>query len=336
MQRDEHNRKLRSAYERYLADCKVKEDSLHKLETLQGTSGSEAAQQTRRLAYQKLGQLLEHRHSLANRLSSTDMEITMAEFQRDHKEEAAPDALVDIELSKDPMVMKFTERLAGLNQYYADLVAKSRNPRKDRKVASVQQQIQSAEEMLDSRRDVLRPRLIEATLASAVGPSGQRLSLPNLRSTKEYLQKEYDDLETKIDEEMNNLKNLEKFSVEVMTLMEELSAKREITHALRSELDKIEVEQMAPERVIKLDDAVLATSRGDAVRKYVALAFSALLSFGLVVLGVAFVEFQARKVNSVHEVHDGLGIHVMGELPSVSGRVWKRVKGGKGAPCSRP
>ena len=49
-----------------------------------------------------------------------------------------------------------------------------------------------------------------------------------------------------------------------------------------------------------------------------------------VVLAVAFMEFQARKVNSVQEVNDGLGIRVVGELPNISGRAFRRVRGGKG------
>ena len=69
---------------------------------------------------------------------------------------------------------------------------------------------------------------------------------------------------------------------------------------------------------------------GDAVRKYVAVAFGFMLSIALVLLGIAFVEFQSRKINSVDVVNDGLGIQVMGELPSVTGRSWRRVKGGKG------
>jgi succinoglycan biosynthesis transport protein ExoP len=90
------------------------------------------------------------------------------------------------------------------------------------------------------------------------------------------------------------------------------------------------VERRAPQRIIKIDDAILANSNGDAMRKYVALAFTLVFGFGLMVVSVAFVEFQARKVNSVAEVNDGLGIRVVGELPNVSGRVWRRIRGGKG------
>jgi capsular exopolysaccharide synthesis family protein len=63
----------------------------------------------------------------------------------------------------------------------------------------------------------------------------------------------------------------------------------------------------------------------------VSVAFSFLFGFGLVVLGIAFMEFHRRRVNGVAQVHDGLGIRVVGELPRVSGRTFRRVKGGKGA-----
>ncbi len=66
------------------------------------------------------------------------------------------------------------------------------------------------------------------------------------------------------------------------------------------------------------------------MRKYVSIAFVIVLSFGLIVLGVAFVEFQGRKVNSVKEVNDGLGLRVVGELPNISGRAFRRLRGGKG------
>ncbi len=324
--RDDHNRTLQDTYQRYLADCKNLEEGVRKAEKLYGTSGSESAQQKKRLAIQKLGQLMEQRHYLSTQLTGTDMEIALAEFRRDHKDEdAPPDALVDLELGKDPMVMKFTERLAGLNEAHTDLVARSRNPQKDKRLDVVRKSIQRTEEMLDDRRNTLRPRLIEAQQAA-----GPRMTLPNLRARREYLDEQFKHLEEQIEAEQENLMGLEKFSIEVISQLEELNAKQQITRALRSELDRIGVERLARERVTQLDDAVLASSGGDAIRKYVAVAFTAIFSFGLVVLGVAFVEFQARKVNSVNEVQDGLGIRVMGELPSVSGRVWKRVKGAKG------
>jgi capsular exopolysaccharide synthesis family protein len=61
-----------------------------------------------------------------------------------------------------------------------------------------------------------------------------------------------------------------------------------------------------------------------------AMAFAMILGFSGVVFSVAVMEFQARKVNSVQEVNDGLGIRVVGELPNIGGRAFRRVKGGKG------
>ena len=217
------------------------EEGVRKAEKFYGTSGSESAQQKKRLAIQKLGQLMEQRHYLSTQLTGTDMEIALAEFRRDHKDEdAPPDALVDLELGKDPMVMKFTERLAGLNEAQTDLVARSRNPQKDKRLDVVRKSIQRTEEMLDDRRNTLRPRLIEAQQAA-----GPRMTLPNLRARREYLDEQFKHLEEQIEAEQENLMGLEKFSIEVISQLEELNAKQQITRALRSELDRIGVERLA-------------------------------------------------------------------------------------------
>ena len=75
---------------------------------------------------------------------------------------------------------------------------------------------------------------------------------------------------------------------------------------------------------------MLAASGGDAMRKYVAVAFGAILSFALVLLAIAFVEFQSRKVNSVDDVQRRPGDSSDRRIAQRLGRSWRRIKGGKG------
>jgi len=48
--------------------------------------------------------------------------------------------------------------------------------------------------------------------------------------------------------------------------------------------------------------------------------------FGLVLFGVAFVEFRTRKINGVEEVSQGLGLHVIGTIPKLPSRVRRNVQ----------
>ena len=99
---------------------------------------------------------------------------------------------------------------------------------------------------------------------------------------------------------------------------------------LRETIERTNVERLAQERVTKIDDATLVSPRGDAMRKYIGVLFAAVLGFSVVVFGVALFEFRTRKLIEPAQVNDGLGIKVIGELPSVTGRTWRRIKGGHG------
>src|SRR5205823_14549038 len=52
--------------------------------------------------------------------------------------------------------------------------------------------------------------------------------------------------------------------------------------------------------------------------------------FGLVLFGVAFLEFRARKVNGVEEVTQGLGLNVVGTMPRLPVRA-RRQAGANGS-----
>src|SRR5262249_22238652 len=99
----------------------------------------------------------------------------------------------------------------------------------------------------------------------------------------------------------------------------------------KMQLDRVDVERRAPNRISKLDEATVVSSRGDAMRKYIGMAFAGILGFSVVVVAIGFVEVQSRRINAAHEVSDGLGIRIVGELPNLSPRVMKRVKGSNGA-----
>jgi succinoglycan biosynthesis transport protein ExoP len=51
----------------------------------------------------------------------------------------------------------------------------------------------------------------------------------------------------------------------------------------------------------------------------------------VVLFGVAYIEFQSRRLNSATEVKEGLGLPVVGELPTLSGRTWRKIRSGSPA-----
>ena len=69
----------------------------------------------------------------------------------------------------------------------------------------------------------------------------------------------------------------------------------------------------------------------DSMQKYLGVGFAGVVGFGVVLFGVAYIEFQSRRLNSVSEVKEGLGLPVVGELPTLSGRTWRKIRSGSPA-----
>lgn len=327
-------RKLESHYTTYAQNCEEQLKRLHELEKQYKTSSTEAAQVKKKLALELLGNFMAERNKLIQQLKANQLNIVLVTERKEHPDDLRPsDALVELELNKDPTIADLTKQVHAWRDILVDKQSKSLKG-ENKQIRDVRLRIQKMEEQIEDRRASLRGTIIEAMAASAStghsGNSGQ-LSLALLLKEKEHLLEQLKTAEDDVAKQANLVEGLESFNAAVLAKQQELSALQKITNDLRYEWDRAKIEtQLAPDRVTKIDNAVLASGGGDAMRKYVGVAFGGILSFALVVIGVALVEFQARKVNSVHAVNDGLGIKVIGELPNVSGRAWRRMKGGKG------
>jgi polysaccharide biosynthesis transport protein len=324
--------KLNQSYLKLVQEYERDWKALRDLEGLEQVSSTEAAQMSKRLAMDVLSEQMTRRHMLVNQLSDNEMSIMLMEARRDHPDETRPpDAFVDAEMNRDPIVTQLTQLLSNLNEALADTVGKSAHPESSQAVKRLREKIQQKEDALEDRKNTIRPQLTELQAARG-GPGGTatQLSLPLLIKQREHLQAQFDDVQEDILKKAKAVEDIEKFSEKVAAKQESLAMSREIKNRLGQELDRVRVERLAAERITKVDDAALTNSKGDAIRKYVAVAFAFVLGFGVMVVGVAFVEFQARKINSIQDINDGLGIRVVGELPNVSGRTWRRIKGGKG------
>ncbi|HEX3728016.1 MAG TPA: hypothetical protein VHV08_17315, partial [Pirellulales bacterium] len=118
-------------------------------------------------------------------------------------------------------------------------------------------------------------------------PSGQLagLSLPLLGRQRAFLDEELAETEKVIGKEAEHIQGLGGFSSQVAAKQQELRATKAITNELREELNRIGVEQLSAERITKLDDAVLASNRGDAARKNIVCAVLAIVGLAVIVGG---------------------------------------------------
>jgi capsular exopolysaccharide synthesis family protein len=108
-------------------------------------------------------------------------------------------------------------------------------------------------------------------------------------------------------------------NAEIEDIKNEIAKDRDVAGRLAEQIENLEVEMQAPDRVTRLGDAyVFPPSVG---RKQIMTAWSAGFgAFGLVVFGIAWWEFRGRRISSVDEVVNNLGLRVVGALPALPER----------------
>jgi capsular exopolysaccharide synthesis family protein len=151
--------------------------------------------------------------------------------------------------------------------------------------------------------------------------------LPLLETEREAILAKLESLNESIAEQTENVQKMEKYSAEIETRTAELQELQQVTQRTGSELKLWAIELESRPRIQSIEDASIPSSN-DATRKYVGMAFAGVVGFGAVLFGVALLEFQSRKLNAESEVRDGLGIRVIGHLPSLSARAWRRISDG--------
>ena len=156
-------------------------------------------------------------------------------------------------------------------------------------------QLMLRKEARDTPKNVRTAEPAEATQDQPENqPPLLNLSLALLEKQREYLEARLKALDEGIEKQVDEVEALDNFNATVAGKQEDMRALLQITRDLRNELDRIKVEQLVPERIIKLDDAVLANGRGDAIRRYAVASLAGALGMGLIAVGATVLARRER------------------------------------------
>jgi len=233
--------------------------------------------------------------------------------------------LIDMTLDKDPSVLDLTQRVEAaetrLNQHITLLSKTARNPGADPLIGELKNEVRRARTALSNRRVALRP-----TIARELRSQGEEKdldSVTNLRRQVSVLQ----DLEKRIDGERQQLaigaQALSTKSLDLQSIQDEIVQAQTATTRMGNEIQALDVELLAPPRVLTIEDAEVPTT-SDAGSRRQMIGLAAMSSFLASLLGMTFWELQARKVSNSTEIVADLGIHLIGTLPFMPVRRRKR------------
>jgi capsular exopolysaccharide synthesis family protein len=118
---------------------------------------------------------------------------------------------------------------------------------------------------------------------------------------------------------MEGLNNRLERSVELENRANELKQLQEIANDMSIKLEGLDVEANAPAQIKQVQPAV--ARRGiNKMQHYSISALGGIAGFALTCIGIAYLEFRNRRLDGPDQVDEGLGIRVVGTLPSLSSR----------------
>lgn len=225
-----HESKLSQTYSNMQADLQKQLDSLHTLEALHKTSGSEGAKLVKDMAIEELQGSVRQRAKILDEIRQTELEIELEKV----RSESVPE-------------------------------------------------VKTADEGVPPA----------APEASAPGTARATSAIKVLQKKKDILQNQLAATNEVLEEQVRRVGALENFSAQVASKQEDIRALQRINSDLRTELDRIKVEKLAPERVTKIDEATIVNERGYSGGRTAAVAALSLL--GMVLFAVSLGLFVPRR-----------------------------------------
>lgn len=124
------------------------------------------------------------------------------------------------------------------------------------------------------------------------------------------------DLLKDIDDNNQRVQDLNINAIDMKSEQTEADIIEETAHKIRTEIQSVEVELQAPQRVT-IRDRAREPKFKDESKKIKMTGMAGLGAFGLAVFGITFMEYRARRIGSTDEVVQNLGLRLVGSLPLV-------------------
>jgi len=225
-------------------------------------------------------------------------------------------AMVDMRLEEalktDPYYLQLQNNLN-----FAQGALSQGGGRPSRATAGAQKKVADLQNQLATYRSQLR-RQIEH----------ERLTQPNMAMqelTKEFqtnsgaLRAQHAAISKALETSMAALLKRNERSIELDTRSQELKQLQQIADDMSIKSQSLEIEANAPQQIEQVQSAV--GSGGSSKAQQIAVSsIGGLAAFALGCVLVGYLEFRSRRLNGPEEVNEGLGIRVIGTLPSLSSR----------------
>lgn len=298
-----------------------------------GTASPEQAAQKHQFLMMVLREVYSNERVLRSEVLEKDVAIQQMQMQLENMAgPSVPDYLVDNILMQDNDIRNLMQEKAAAQTYLHEMQARLADKRQDDpKLEQIQAKIAMLDDHIEARKHELRPGAAQAaSMQAAAGGGG--ISPQLIRAEIQRLNDAKETYDTQLQTLLDQKKDMEGQLAKVGRVTGELERYQAEHDSLQSHFQRLDNEILmlkgdleAPSRVKLLQRATPPQS-ADWKMRMAMVGFTGMLGFCAGMFGISLWEFQSRRVSDVGDISEGLGLRLVGSIPSMSLRSAKKLK----------
>ena len=312
---------LEKIYSDYQAKLEKQRETLHILGQDIGTTDEKLAQITHEMALERKHLAQRELFALQSRLreARTEYDVLRTEVPTGGVTMASPPrTLLEERIRDDPRYTQadnYIKNLENTHAYHQNTIRRPSDP----VLSDYREQIEWARREFDE----LKVQLSREYAAQGTGGMSSRdeavAELKRQITIFEELEHQLNQEIAKLNEESQNINT---GYVDLGMIKAEIAKMEEAADRVGAEVEFLRVELKADDRVQVIEHADDPRAEPDKRLKMAAMGGGG--AFALVLLAIAWLEHQARRIESAEDVASGLGLRVMGSLPPRLGSSGRR------------
>ena len=315
---------LLSKVERLNSQLRRKEEDIRQrraaytelVEAVDAVDGSTAASQRQFLDEQKIGLAAEigivRTNVSRKKLDIEQMKLIQAGDPEELKEE-----MIQQLLSQDAQYFGLMGLVQQLQDREKELALISRGGA-SKPLTKIRQRIADTQKQADDLRQTIIEKLEPEDFEH---PIVQKIDLHQkaLMATENHLTGLIGELE----EVQRNIQRLTVHSPELQQRKDELARMEAVSNEVGLRLEKLQLELNISDSKVTFPQRATVPEMHDSSARDRFTIMAALAGFALAAAGVSLYEFQFRRLSSSHDMTEGLGMQVMGDVPMLTERHWR-------------
>ena len=246
-----------------------------------------------------------------------DIEVMKTLANQQANSTSALEAAIQDEMARDPMFQSFQQDMFAVTQQMTQLKAITKR-KNSPEVKRLQDHLRTLEQQIQEYRISKETELRNRFKSAPNDVLAQVMSEYILRRSS--AERDLVELQEQYEEKMEEVQRKGQTSGPLAILESEIAQLQEVERTMDLKLRSWDVQDKAGSERVRIMQPATSQEKINVIERYSIAVFGAITAFCSVCYGVALVEFRRRRLNGPADVDEGLGIRVLGVLPSVSSR----------------